>query len=117
MLQAGGADPLVLGFRREAQAPTAGAGAPAIDLRRPYDARLLQRAAMTALNALGAARLRRRLAGVTVIVARTLEMLAVAQAARTMTGSKARLVYECLDIHRLMLDGGAKGRAMRAAER
>jgi len=117
MLKAGGAEPVVLGFRREAQAPETVAGAPAIDLGRTYDGRMLQRAAMTAVNAAGAARLKKHLDGVTVIVARTLEMLAVAQAARALAGSKARLVYECLDIHRLMLGAGAKSRAMRAAER
>jgi hypothetical protein len=117
MLKAGGAEPVVLGFRREATAPASLEGVPAVDLGRTYDARLLHRAAITGLNALGAARLRAHLAGAPVIMARTLEMLAVAQAARQMAGSRARLVYECLDIHRLMLGGGAKGRAMRAVER
>ena len=117
MLKAGGAQPVVLGFRREPQAPSLVEGVEAIDLGRTYDARLVQRAAITFANAIGAARLRRHLDGVEVIVARTLEMLAVAQAARAFAGSKARLVYECLDIHRLMLSPGVKGRAMRAAER
>jgi len=107
----------VLGFRREAAAPEAIEGAPAIDLGRTYDARLGHRAAKTALAALGARRLRGPLAGAEVVMARTLEMLAVASAARAMSGTRARLVYECLDIHRLMLSRGAKGRALRAAER
>ncbi|THD78844.1 MAG: hypothetical protein E7812_10755 [Phenylobacterium sp.] len=117
MLQAGGAEPVVLGFRREAAAPVTLEGAPVVDLGRTYDARLGHRAAVTALTALGAARLRRHLRGATVVMARTLEMLAVAEAARAFTGSRARLVYECLDIHRLMLGEGAKSRAMRAVER
>ncbi|MDB5418772.1 MAG: succinoglycan biosynthesis protein [Phenylobacterium sp.] len=117
MLRAGGAEPVVLGFRREPAAPEAIEGAPAIDLGRTYDARLGHRAAKTALAALGAARLREHLRGAEVVMARTLEMLAVAQAARAMSGARARLVYECLDIHRLMLSPGAKGRALRAAER
>jgi succinoglycan biosynthesis protein ExoL len=117
MLKAGGAEPVVLGFRREATAPVTIEGAPAIDLGRTHDARLLHRAAMTGLNALTAARLRKHLSGAPVILARTLEMLAVAQAARQLTGSDARLVYECLDIHRLMLGDGAKSRGLRAVER
>lgn len=117
MLKTGGAEPVVLGFRREDRAPAEVAGAPAVDLGRTYDGRLGHRAKMTALTALRAGRLRQQVEGAEVIVARTLEMLAVAQAARRAGGSKARLVYECLDIHRLMLGEGAKNRAMRAAER
>ena len=117
MLKAGGAEPVVLGFRREATAPATVEGVRAVDLGRTYDARMAQRAAMTALAAVGAGRLREHLRGAQVIVARTLEMLAVAEAARLMAGSNARLVYECLDIHRLMLGQGAKSRTLRAAER
>jgi succinoglycan biosynthesis protein ExoL len=117
MFKAGGAEPVVLGFRREAAAPMSIEGVPTVDLGRTHDGRLLHRAAMTALSALGARRLRKPIDGAPVIVARTLEMLAVAQAARRMAGSDARLVYECLDIHRLMLGEGVKSRAMRAVER
>jgi succinoglycan biosynthesis protein ExoL len=117
MLRAGGADPVVLGFRREPTAPDAIDGAPAVDLGRTHDARLGHRAVKTALAALGARRLAAHLQGAEVVMARTLEMLAVASAARAAAGARARLVYECLDIHRLMLNPGAKGRALRAAER
>lgn len=117
MLRAGGAQPLVLGFRREATAPREIEGAPAIDLGRTYDGRLAHRAGKTALQALTAWRFRDHLRGAEVIMARTLEMLAVAAAARATAGSGARLIYECLDIHRLMLSDGAKGRVMRAVER
>lgn len=117
MLKAGGADPVVLGFRRADRAPSEIEGAPVVDLGRTHDGRMAQRAAMTALTALGAGRLKRHLAGATVIMARTLEMLAVAAAARRLARSEARLAYECLDIHRLMLGTGAKSRALRAMER
>ncbi|MCR5880885.1 glycosyltransferase [Phenylobacterium sp. J367] len=117
MLVAGGAEPVVLGFRRTETAPETVAGVPAIDLGRTYDARMGQRAKATALAALGAGRFRDVLAGAEVVVGRTLEALAVAEAARTLCGLKARLVYECLDIHRLMLGEGTKSRAMRAVER
>jgi hypothetical protein len=117
MLTAGGADPVLLGFRRTETAPEAVAGVPAVDLGRTYDARLGHRAKATALAALGAGRWRALLGGCEVVMARTLEMLAVAEAARIACGLSADLVYECLDIHRLMLGEGAKSRAMRAVER
>jgi hypothetical protein len=117
MLTAGGAEPVLLGFRRTETAPEAVAGVPAVDLGRTYDARLGHRAKATALAALGAGRWRALLGGCEVVMARTLEMLAVAEAARIACGLSADLVYECLDIHRLMLGEGPKSRAMRTVER
>jgi hypothetical protein len=117
MLKAGGAEPVVLGFRRTETAPQEIAGAPAVDLGRTYDARLGHRAKATALAALSSGKWRSLLAGSQVVVARTLEMLAVADAARRTCGLGVDLVYECLDIHRLMLGHGAKSKAMRAVER
>lgn len=66
------------------------------------------------------ARLRKhrdRLAGADVIVARNLDMLAIAAAARAMIRPRPALIYECLDIHGLMTDPGPRGRLVRAAER
>jgi hypothetical protein len=117
MLRAGGAEVVLLGFRRDAAPPGEVAGVRPVDLGRTYDARLGHRAALTARTALGAARLREHLAGCDVVMARMLESLAIAEAARRMAGLRARLVYECLDVHRLMLGDGAKSRAMRAVER
>ena len=117
MLQAGGAEPVVLGFRRAETAPQVLEGAPVVDLGRTYDARLGQRLVATALAALAADRWRGVLAGCEAVVARTLEMLAVATAARRAAGLDRPLAYECLDIHRLMLGAGAKSRAARAVER
>jgi hypothetical protein len=117
MLKAGGAEVVLLGFRREPESPAKIEGVRAVDLGRTYDARLGHRAALTALTALGAARLRKHLAGCDVIMARMLETLAVAAAARRLSDARGRLVYECLDVHRLMLGEGAKSRAMRFLER
>ena len=63
MLRAGGAEPVVLGFRRTETATDEVAGAPIVDLGRTYDARLGHRAKMTALAALSSAKWRSRLAG------------------------------------------------------
>jgi succinoglycan biosynthesis protein ExoL len=60
---------------------------------------------------------REKLAGADVIVARNLDMLAIAAAARAMIRPRPSLIYECLDIHGLMTDPGARGRMARAAER
>ncbi len=117
MLRAGGADPVVLGFRRTETAPETVGGAPAVDLGRTFDGRMGHRAKATALAALKAGRWRSLLQGSQVVVGRTLEALAVAEAARRFCGLDARLVYECLDIHRLMLGEGAKSRGMRGVER
>lgn len=51
-----------------------------------------------------------------IFYARNLDMLALAVAAKTMSGSKAKIVYECLDVHRLMTRRDAVGAIMRAAE-
>jgi succinoglycan biosynthesis protein ExoL len=53
----------------------------------------------------------------TVIYARNLDMLALAHWARGMSGANARLVYECLDVHRFMTREDALGQAMRQFER
>jgi hypothetical protein len=116
MLKAGGAEVVLLGFRREPEPPSEVEGVRPIDLGRTYDARLAHRAARTALTALGAARLRKHLAGCDVIMARMLESLAVATAARRLGGARGRLVYECLDVHRLMLGEEIRSRAMRGLE-
>jgi succinoglycan biosynthesis protein ExoL len=51
-----------------------------------------------------------------VIIARNLETLALAGAASSLFGGSVPVVYECLDIHRLLLDEGIKGRLLRSAE-
>jgi succinoglycan biosynthesis protein ExoL len=117
MLQAGGVEPVVLGFHRGEPPPADLAGAAVHDLGRTYDARLGHRALATVQAAVGARRWRTLLQGCGAVMGRTLEMLAVASAARTAAGLRVPLVYECLDIHRLMLGAGAKSRVLRAAER
>jgi succinoglycan biosynthesis protein ExoL len=117
MLRAGGAETVVLGFRRTETAPTEVAGSPAVDLGRTYDARLGHRALTTGLAALTAVRWRGLLSDVDAVIGRTLEALATADAARIMAGVRAPLVYECLDIHRMMLGDGAPARTLRAVER
>lgn len=117
MLLAGGAEPVVLGFHRGDAPPDIIAGAQAIDLGRTYDGRLGHRARATLRAALGVGRLREILADAEVVLARSLEMLLVAVAARRLCETGAGVVYECLDIHRVMLGRNLVSRAMRALER
>lgn len=102
MMQAGGLEPVVLGFRRSLLAPTDIGGAPAIDLGRTADARLGQRAAAVLRNWLFVSRIGKAVEGCSVFMARNLESLILA--ARVAGGRRnVRLVYECLDIHRTLL--------------
>lgn len=117
MLQRGGAQVVVLGFRRS-DAPRAELlGAPVIDLGRSFDARLAHRALSVLKTVAGAGSFREALAGVQVVLARNLEMLAIAARARGIAAPGASLVYECLDIHRMMLGQGLPSRLLRGLER
>lgn len=116
MLEAGGARVHAAGFCRGDVPSRLGSGRP-IMLGTTVDGDFRQRLAMVAKAAL---RLRGLLGAVPrpdVILARTLEMLALGRRATTFHHPRPALVYESLDIHRLLLGDGIKSRAMRAVER
>lgn len=118
MLQAGGATVKIAGFVRGDGKPIDFPADPPLCLGQTHDARLIQRAAgivrvlATRMNAL-----KRHLDGVDVVLARNLEMLAVAARLVRMMNPRPRLVYECLDIHRLLTAPGIAGGAIRRIER
>lgn len=117
MLRAGGAEVALAGFRRGGGEPDGAAPHAPIELGRTSDGRFAQRLAAVARAAflLGA-----KLKGVArpdIIIGRNLEMLALANRAKAIFGADIPIAYECLDIHRLLLDQGAVGKAMRGAER
>lgn len=117
MLQAGGARVTLAGFRRDDNALAAVHGIEPIELGRTRDAQFAQRIAAVAKSAL---KLRGSLRGVDrpdVIIGRNLEMLAVANRARAIFGGDMPVVYECLDIHRLLLRPDMFGGALRGIER
>jgi hypothetical protein len=58
----------------------------------------------------------KHVSGTNVIIARNLEMLVLAIRARKMYAPTAAVVYECLDIHRLLLSQDLKGRLLRSIE-
>ena len=111
MLRRGGGDLQLVGFRRREAA-----AADAVDLGRTFDARMAHRALAVARARLLIGRASPLTDQADVLLARSLETLVLASglAARM---PKARLVYECLDVHRLMVRQGPLGRALRAIER
>jgi succinoglycan biosynthesis protein ExoL len=116
MLREGGAEVTLAGFRRGENRLADVHGVTPIELGRTADARFAQRIgavakAMTGLNGL--------LKGVSkpdVIIGRNLEALAVADRANALFGGDVPVVYECLDIHRLLSRDDLLGKAMRGAE-
>ena len=115
MLCAGGADVDLMGFHRGEAAPAEVAGVSALSLGRTRDGRMAARAASVLAAVLRSGPLATRLAGADVVMARNLEVLAIA--VRALAGSRTPLIYECLDIHRMMLGGGLAGRLLRRLER
>ncbi|MBL8530651.1 MAG: glycosyl transferase family 1 [Hyphomonadaceae bacterium] len=115
MLEQAGCTVSLLGFARDR-----GAGAPeapgAHVLGRTRNGRFVERVMAIAAALPKARALRREWAGADVLIARNLEMLMLARML-TFGQTKPRIVYECLDIHRLALAGGPAGALVRALER
>lgn len=116
MLRAGGASVALAGFRRSETVPDFGGIAP-IDLGTTGDRAFAQRLVAVARAALTLGGKLGPIAKPDVIIGRNLEMLALANRARALMGAEIPVVYECLDIHRLLLHQGAVGKAMRGAEK
>lgn len=115
MFRAGGAAVRLGGFYRGTPPPGDEKDPPLL-LGETEDARLARRAASVArICAFSAGRVGRWAAGADAVVARNLEMLAIA--ARAVRRRPAtRLIYECLDVHRLLAGDGTVSRALRAVE-
>ncbi|MDQ0458377.1 glycosyltransferase [Rhizobium paknamense] len=116
MLVAGGAEVMLAGFRRDSNALAAVEGIQPIELGLTADGRFGQRASAVIKAAFGVRRMLGHLPRPDVILARNLEMLAVGRRARHAFGAPVPLVYECLDIHRLVLREDGLGKALRALE-
>ncbi len=117
MLQAGGASVTLAGFRRDDNALAAIHGIEPIELGRTQDAQFAQRVAAVARSAAKLSSALRTVARPDVIIGRNLEMLALANRARSVFGGNMPIVYECLDIHRLLLRNDVVGGALRSVER
>lgn len=116
MLKAGGAQVKIAGFTRVAVPPNHIEGCEAVSLGRTRDGHLLERIGSVALAAIRLKRLKGVLDGCQLVLARNLEMLLLASMARRRYAADAALVFECLDIHRLLLRDSQPGRLLRAME-
>ena len=116
MLKVGSAQIKVAGFTRVAAPPKHIEGCEAISLGLTRDGQLLERIGSVAMAALRLERLKEVLGGCQLVLARNLEMLFLASAARRRYAADAALVFECLDIHRLLLRETYLGRLLRRTE-
>ncbi len=116
MLLAGGADVELTGFHRGPQPVSSVNGIPATGLGKTEPARLLSRTLSVAKTALRLKTVSDAVRRANVIIARNLEMLMLAVRARNRFAPAVPIVYECLDIHRLLLSRGPAGRALRLIE-
>jgi hypothetical protein len=115
LFRTAGAEVALLGFHR-GDVPALADAQHVRALGRTADTRLASRALSVARALAGAPRWRADMAGAEVILARQLETLVLAAAARRLHAPSAALVFECLDIHRLMTSPSLAGRGLRAVE-
>jgi succinoglycan biosynthesis protein ExoL len=116
MLAAGGAIVTPIGFRRSEKAPSSIHGAAAVDLGRTTDGRLTRRILSVAGALAKTESIAAHVQGSDVILARNLEMLVLGARARRLHASGATLVYESLDIHKLLLGRHPVGSVLRFVE-
>lgn len=116
MLLEGGASVVPCGFRRSAEPVSTICGVPAIDLGRTEDARLIRRIITVLRARFRLHRLPAELRDVDLVMARQLEMLVLAAAFRDRYRRHVSLVFECLDIHGMMLKTSLPGRLLRWLE-
>ena len=117
-LCAGDAQVKVAGFRRTPKPVGTVAGCRAVDFGQTFDARFSQRIGAVLRTVIGLRRYEALFADVDLVVARNLEMVAIGARGRDFCKKPLPvLLYECIDIHRLMLSRGPAGMALRWLER
>jgi succinoglycan biosynthesis protein ExoL len=116
MLKVGSARLVIVGFSRSADVPKEIEGCQAIDLGKTRDGALLARTGSVASVRMRLGRFEDILRDCHVVLARNLEMLYVAVKARSRYAPNAALVFECLDIHRLLLGKNLPSRILRSVE-
>jgi succinoglycan biosynthesis protein ExoL len=117
MMRAGGATVAVAGFIRKGAALPSLDASDVVTLGETFDGRFAQRLVAVARALATVVRTLGNRDIPDVIMARNLEMLPLANRLRAVWGGRHPIVYECLDIHRLLLRQDMIGRSMRAAER
>jgi succinoglycan biosynthesis protein ExoL len=117
MLRVAAAQVTVAGFRRTSQPVENVAGCRTVDFGQTFNAGFLQRIGAVLQTVIGLHRYEALFADADLIIARNLEMLAIGARGRTLCKPLPVLVYECLDIHRLILNKGPVGMVLRWLER
>ncbi len=112
MLERGGAQLVLAGFCRDEALAPAIASRDAHVIGRTRDAALFARIGATMQARFADAALRRLFDGCDVVMARNLEQLAIAEG---LVGDRP-LIYECLDIHRLLTGSGLAAHIVRLLE-
>ena len=117
MLRDGGALVTVAGFRRTAAPITDIAGCTVIDMGQTYNGGFIQRIWSVLREIIRLPRQRQMFADTDIVIARNLEMLAIAVRGHSLCSTvPPAIVYECLDIHRLLLGKGLVGTSLRLLE-
>lgn len=116
MLKDGGADVTIMGFHRSIIPPTQIHGCPTIGLGKTYDGKFIHRVLATLYAVFILPKYKNYFVQSDIIIARTLEMLAISVRGRILSPTRPVLVYECLDIHRLLLKTNFIGSALRTFE-
>ena len=116
MLCTGGASVTVAGFHRTSEPVASVKQCVTVNLGRTYNGRFIQRMRAVVREILLLSRHRGLFADADVVIARNLEMLAIAARGRNFCRPAPMVVYECLDIHRLLLRRDFIGAALRTLE-
>ncbi len=116
-LQTGGAKVTLAGFTRGENKLASVDGVAPIVLGTTADGQFAQRLISILKSSLSLSARLRQVQKPDVIIARNLEMLALARRASAIYGRDVPVVYECLDIHRLLLNEGIAGKLVNAAQR
>ena len=112
MLEIGGAEVRLAGFTRDDELRPFAAARDPLHLGRLKDSAMVERTVSALKQVAMPARLKEYFRSSDVIIARNLEQLAIA---RRIVGNRP-LVYECLDIHRLLVEKSLAARAVQAVE-
>jgi succinoglycan biosynthesis protein ExoL len=116
MQGAGVQDITVLGFRRRGHQVVGFSDLEMLDIGEVSAGRIVTRVFVLNKAMFRTFHLRSDLAGANVILARNLDLLAVAVFARRFCHSDARLVYECLDLHPSLTSRSFPSKALRRVE-
>ncbi len=116
MLKDGGADVIIAGFHRNKTPLDNAQASPVINLGRTYNGGFVQRIWSVMREVALLHRHKNLFTTADFVIARNLEMLALAVRGVHLCKKPPTLIYECLDIHRLLLNEGAAGKILRNIE-